>query len=102
MSGASGAIKFLRDKCGFSCGDPDSEISRAWEAIEAKSAAYDALVTEARGLENRWRQYAENALANTPQDMSEHCIMGNVSSQVHRECAKSLGRLLLVREGGDA
>ena len=29
------AIKFLKSNCGFSCGDPDSEISRAWSEIEA-------------------------------------------------------------------
>jgi len=28
------AIKFLKSNCGFSCGDPNSEISRAWAEIE--------------------------------------------------------------------
>lgn len=32
------AIKFLTKNCGFSCGDPDSEISRAWAEIEAMAA----------------------------------------------------------------
>lgn len=32
------AIKFLTKNCGLSCGDPDSEISRAWAEIEAMAA----------------------------------------------------------------
>ena len=28
-------IFFLKHNCGFSCGDPDSEISKAWAEIEA-------------------------------------------------------------------
>ena len=86
MSGASDAIKFLRDKCGFSCGDPDSEISRAWEAIEAKSAEYDALVAGCSELAAKLdRQAAEN-----------YTDRGNALSR----CADDI-RLLLVREGED-
>jgi hypothetical protein len=28
------AISFLRDKCRFGCGDPHSDISKAWHEIE--------------------------------------------------------------------
>ena len=87
MSAASDAIKFLRDKCGFGCGDPGSEISLAWKAIEDQSAAYEALVAGCSELAAKLdRQAAEN-----------YTDRGNALSR----CADDI-RLLLVREGGDA
>ena len=29
------AITFLKNECGFACGDPNSDISKAWAEIES-------------------------------------------------------------------
>lgn len=48
---AESAIKFLREQCGFKCGDQHSDISRAWAEIEAmtKQARRYEIVRSAGG-----------------------------------------------------
>lgn len=89
------AIKFLRDECGFRCGDPSSQISRAWAAIEgleAKSMGLRIKAIRCCAEANDYGDQRDEAIARADRAEDNAALLTAANIAYAEQVAKLIGR----------